>query len=109
MQMLPSRVVRGAHSHRRRGAPVWVSGEAANFDIRETQGTQMTQAVPGTRTPEPPFQGSRVLIYGAAQGIGRAVALEFARRGADVAVADIKLDGARETARLIEAVGGRAA
>ena len=64
---------------------------------------------PRVRAPEPPFENARALIYGAAQGIGRAVALEFARRGADVAVADIKLDGARETAGLIEALGGRAA
>jgi NAD(P)-dependent dehydrogenase (short-subunit alcohol dehydrogenase family) len=56
-----------------------------------------------------PFDNARVLIYGAAQGIGRAVALEFARRGAQVAVADIKLDGAKETAGLIEAGGGKAA
>jgi NAD(P)-dependent dehydrogenase (short-subunit alcohol dehydrogenase family) len=62
-----------------------------------------------TRVPQAPFDGSRVLIYGAAQGIGRAVALEFARRGADVAIADIKLDGARETAGMIEALGGRSA
>jgi NAD(P)-dependent dehydrogenase (short-subunit alcohol dehydrogenase family) len=62
-----------------------------------------------TRAPQAPFDGSHVLIYGAAQGIGRAVALEFARRGADVAIADIKLDGARETAGMIEALGGRAA
>jgi NAD(P)-dependent dehydrogenase (short-subunit alcohol dehydrogenase family) len=61
------------------------------------------------RAPQPPFAGSRVLIYGAAQGIGRAVALEFARRGADVAVADIDLSGARETAALAEGLGGRAA
>lgn len=56
-----------------------------------------------------PFENSRVLIYGAAQGIGRAVALEFARRGANVAIADIKLDGAQETAHLIEAVGQQSA
>jgi NAD(P)-dependent dehydrogenase (short-subunit alcohol dehydrogenase family) len=56
-----------------------------------------------------PFDNARALIYGAAQGIGRAVALEFARRGAQVAVADIKLDGAGETAGLIEAAGGKAA
>jgi NAD(P)-dependent dehydrogenase (short-subunit alcohol dehydrogenase family) len=56
-----------------------------------------------------PFDDSRALIYGAAQGIGRAVALEFARRGARVAIADIDLDGARETVGLIEAQGGTGA
>jgi NAD(P)-dependent dehydrogenase (short-subunit alcohol dehydrogenase family) len=68
-----------------------------------------TQEAAAMRAPQPPFDGKRVLIYGAAQGIGRAVALEFARRGADVAVADIKLDGAKETAGLIEATGSKAA
>ena len=53
------------------------------------------------------FANKTALIYGAAAGIGRAVALEFARRGAAVAIADIQLDGALETARLIEAAGGR--
>lgn len=55
------------------------------------------------------FENSRALIYGAAQGIGRAVALEFARRGAEVAIADINLEGAKETARLIETAGGKPA
>jgi NAD(P)-dependent dehydrogenase (short-subunit alcohol dehydrogenase family) len=64
---------------------------------------------PAPRAPQPPFANARALIYGAAQGIGRAVALEFVRRGADVAVADINLDGAQETAQLIEAAGGKAA
>ena len=33
-----------------------------------------------------PFDNKTALIFGAAQGIGRAVALEFARRGARIAV-----------------------
>jgi NAD(P)-dependent dehydrogenase (short-subunit alcohol dehydrogenase family) len=66
-------------------------------------------AAQGARAPQPPFAGGRALIYGAAQGIGRAVAVEFARRGADVAVADIDVAGARETAALVEGLGGRAA
>jgi NAD(P)-dependent dehydrogenase (short-subunit alcohol dehydrogenase family) len=55
-----------------------------------------------------PFDGSHALIYGAAQGIGRAVAQEFARRGAGVAIADIDLAGAREAAALIRSGGGEA-
>lgn len=55
------------------------------------------------------FQGKTALIYGAAKGIGRAVALEFARRGAAVAVADIDIGDARATAALIEGNGGKSA
>ncbi|MFT3929262.1 MAG: SDR family oxidoreductase [Spongiibacteraceae bacterium] len=54
------------------------------------------------------FSGKIALIYGAAKGIGRAVALEFARRGAQVAIADIDLSGAQETGGLIENSGGKA-
>ena len=36
-----------------------------------------------------PFAGASVLIFGGAKGIGRAVALEWARRGARLALADI--------------------
>ena len=54
------------------------------------------------------FKGRAALIYGAAKGIGRAAALEFARRGSRVAIADIDVDSARETARLIEEAGGTA-
>lgn len=42
-----------------------------------------------------------VLITGAAGGLGRAFAEGFARRGDRVAVADINLAGARETAELL--------
>lgn len=55
----------------------------------------------------PTFANKVALIYGGAKGIGRAVALEFARRGAVVAVADLDLEEARHTAGQIEATGGR--
>jgi NAD(P)-dependent dehydrogenase (short-subunit alcohol dehydrogenase family) len=58
--------------------------------------------------PVPPFQDKTALIFGAAQGIGRAVALEFARRGARLAIADINVEGAMETAKSIATAGGMA-
>ncbi|HLW79323.1 MAG TPA: 3-oxoacyl-ACP reductase FabG [Terriglobia bacterium] len=48
------------------------------------------------------------VVTGAAQGIGEAVALRLARAGADVAVADLNLEGAQSVARGIEALGRRA-
>ena len=47
-------------------------------------------------------------VTGAANGIGRATALAFARKGASVAVADVSEQGNQETARMIEELGGRA-
>ena len=52
--------------------------------------------------------GKVALITGAAQGIGRAVALLLAQHGADIVVSDINLEKAQETAREIEAIGRRA-
>ena len=53
------------------------------------------------------FENRNALIIGAGRNIGRVIALEFARRGAKVAVADINKSGAEETAQLIIAAGGR--
>jgi NAD(P)-dependent dehydrogenase (short-subunit alcohol dehydrogenase family) len=47
------------------------------------------------------LEGKRVVITGAAGGLGRAFAQAFAREGARVVVADINLAGAEETAALI--------
>jgi NAD(P)-dependent dehydrogenase (short-subunit alcohol dehydrogenase family) len=52
-----------------------------------------------------PTAARTVLVTGAAGGLGRAFALGFAARGDRVAVADVDVDGARETARVITATG----
>jgi len=49
-----------------------------------------------------------VLITGAGSGIGRAAAETFARQGARVAVADVNLANAEETAQAIRRGGGQA-
>ncbi|MDO8662254.1 MAG: 3-oxoacyl-[acyl-carrier-protein] reductase [Candidatus Omnitrophota bacterium] len=48
------------------------------------------------------------LITGAAQGIGRDIALKFAAEGADIVVGDINLEKASETQSEIEALGRKA-
>src|SRR4051812_21556305 len=54
------------------------------------------------------YAGKVAFVTGAANGIGRAAALAFARKGASVVVADVSDEGNRETARLVEQAGGRA-
>ena len=52
--------------------------------------------------------GKTFAVTGAGSGIGRETALEFARRGADVALCDLRPDWVEETAHLVEAIGRRA-
>lgn len=52
--------------------------------------------------------GKVAVITGAAQGIGRAIALCLTEKGADIAVADINQERAETVAREIEAGGRRA-
>jgi 3-oxoacyl-[acyl-carrier protein] reductase len=52
--------------------------------------------------------GKVALVTGAAQGIGRAIALLLARNGADIVVSDINLEKAEETAKEVRAIGPKA-
>lgn len=54
------------------------------------------------------LESGRVLVTGAGQGIGQAIASAVGAAGATVIVADLKLDHARATAEAIVAAGGRA-
>ncbi len=48
------------------------------------------------------------IVTGAASGIGKSIALSFAREGAKVAIADLNLAAAEATAKEITAAGGQA-
>lgn len=52
------------------------------------------------------IQGSKVLITGAASGIGRATAIAMARSGARLFLTDINQQGLEETVRIISRDGG---
>ncbi|MCK4437032.1 3-oxoacyl-[acyl-carrier-protein] reductase [bacterium] len=45
------------------------------------------------------------MVTGAAQGIGRAIALTLAREGANIVIVDINLEGAEATARELKSLG----
>ncbi|MBD0305176.1 MAG: 3-oxoacyl-[acyl-carrier-protein] reductase [Nitrospiraceae bacterium] len=54
------------------------------------------------------LEGKIAIVTGAAQGIGRAIAETLARAGADVAIADMDLGRAQETAHAVGKTGRRA-
>ncbi len=47
------------------------------------------------------------IVTGAAQGLGRAIAMELARRGSDIVVCDVDSEGAKAAVRDVESLGRR--
>ena len=54
------------------------------------------------------LQGKVAIVTGAAQGMGRAIAMRYAQEGASVVVADLNQDTSQATADEITGAGGRA-
>ncbi|OZF26101.1 SDR family NAD(P)-dependent oxidoreductase [Rhodococcus sp. 14-2483-1-2] len=59
----------------------------------------------GLKSTPSPSLGADAVVTGAGSGIGRAFALELARRGGRVVCADISLERAEETVRLLDGRG----
>ena len=81
---------------------------------QQPPGTE-SEMTPKPKADDPQYQGSGklkgkvALITGADSGIGRAVAIAFAKEGADVAILYLnEHDDAKETKKLVEAQGRRA-
>lgn len=49
---------------------------------------------------------NKILISGAGSGLGRALALRYAREGAEICVSDMSKEGGEETVQLIQDAGG---
>jgi len=54
------------------------------------------------------LQGKVCIVTGAGQGVGRGVAIAFAREGATVAVVEFNEESGQQVATEIEALGGEA-
>ncbi|HEU5007818.1 MAG TPA: SDR family oxidoreductase [Jatrophihabitantaceae bacterium] len=88
--------------------PDLIARHVAEFaQVRERAATGPVGLAPRPRAGT--FAGQRVVVTGGGRGIGRACALEFAREGADVIVADINDTAAKETAALVQDLGVHAA
>jgi len=73
----------------------------------------MRDTTPGARglnkeRPVNLLEGRTAIVTGAALGIGKAISLQFAEQGCDVALCDIDLEAAKATAAEVRAIGRKA-
>ena len=93
--------------HRRHLRPVPRGGGA--HTKRRRAGPSLKQPISQGETTVARLTGKRCLVTGAGRGIGRAIAIAFAREGAAVAVLDRREDLAAEVAGLLRDQGANAA
>ena len=103
---LSTRTIAGGHwviSHR----PDVIARLTSEFVELVEGGTR--DAGQGSQRRTGTFAGRLVVVTGGGRGIGRATALEFARQGADLIIADVDDTAAKETVTLVQALGVEAA
>ncbi len=83
-----------------RARPKVVAAAAAELIEYAETGTE-SRALRQARTDAGPFAHKLVVVTGAGSGIGRATALAFAGRGADVVITDVDASSAGETLKLL--------
>ena len=54
------------------------------------------------------FQNKTAIVTGAGSGIGRAIACRLASEGANIAIADVQVEGSEETAEMVRNFGQKA-
>jgi len=81
---------------------------AAGFDMRRRIGLDAVQVIKGIRDRMGHFDGQVVWITGGGSGIGRALAMEFAHQGADVAVSGRRSERLEEVVAGLRGLGRRA-
>ncbi len=83
---------------------MWKPGEIDCVSQRETAATRMYHNKEDCML----LEGKVALVTGSGRGIGHAMAMTFAREGADIAVNDVNLEAAEETAAEIRGLGRKA-
>jgi NAD(P)-dependent dehydrogenase (short-subunit alcohol dehydrogenase family)/pimeloyl-ACP methyl ester carboxylesterase len=104
VQNLRTRLVSGGHwvvSER----PDVIAGCVREFLHHIDGAPESRELARARRRVSGPFGGQLVVVTGGGRGIGKATALEFARKGADVIVADINDVAAKETVLELTALG----
>lgn len=104
VQNLRTRVISGGHwvvSER----PDVIDGCVREFVNHVDGGPESRELARARRRVSGSFGGQLVVVTGGGRGIGKATALEFARNGADVIVADINDVAAKDTVHELTALG----
>jgi hypothetical protein len=91
--------------HHRHGGEPSTGGGVGGPPVRHRRGHPLGS---GARRRAMELAGQAAIVTGAGRGIGRATALELARMGADIVIAELDQTGAEKTAAEVQALGRKA-